>query len=106
MPKHTHHQQVIEEKNFPLVSCLLLHFVHVGNFIQTAAADQPAMGHGQDLQKIHKSMWALWEVPGRISTTLSPHKPVQSQRNKPVLPGLPTQSSHDHSSPPLILPAQ
>lgn len=45
LPKHTHHQQVIEEENFPLVSCLLLHFVDVGHLVQAAAAHQPAVWH-------------------------------------------------------------
>lgn len=48
--KATHHQQVIEKKDLPLVSYLLLYFVHVCHFVKAATTHQPAVWHRQDLE--------------------------------------------------------
>ena len=44
-----HHQQVVEEEHLPLVRSLLLQLVHVRHLEESAAADQAAMWHRENL---------------------------------------------------------
>lgn len=45
-----YHEQVIEQKDLPLVQTQLLHLVGVGNLKQTAVTHQPAVGQRQHLR--------------------------------------------------------
>lgn len=64
-----------------MVSCLLLHFVHISHFVQAAAAHQPAVGHRQHLQTAHKGMQGLKEGPLWVCPTLRLHNPAQSHNS-------------------------
>ena len=44
-----HHQQVVEEEHLPLVCSLLLQLIHVRHLKESAAADQAAMRHRENL---------------------------------------------------------
>ena len=45
-----HHDEVVEEEHLSLVGGLLLGLADVRHLEQTAAADQPSVGHRQHLQ--------------------------------------------------------
>ena len=47
----SHHQEVVEEEDLTLVQPQTLGAVRVGDFVELAAANQAAVGQGQDLER-------------------------------------------------------
>lgn len=61
-----HHEQVVEEEDFPLMDAAPLSSVWIRNLEELTAANQPAVRQGQHLQQKHKHsvvfVYFLWNL--------------------------------------------